>query len=374
MSVKLRQYKRGGWEVDIQILKPDGTRYRERRKAPVRSKSGARRWGEDRERHLLCHGPRDRREEAPTLGEFKDRFIQDHCRANKHKPSSIESKEYCYRCFLLPLFARKRLDQFNQGDIAKLKGALTDKSASTTNNVLSTLSMTLVCAAEWGVIEQVPARIKLVKIQKPLPKFYDFDEYAWLLDAAKKIDDRIYIAVLLGGDAGLRRGEIMALEQTDCDLRRGQVRVERSVWNGHTTPTKGMECRVVPMTARLRAALSGHRHLRGDRLLYGEHGQPITSGVIKRWMSRAQRRAGLRATGGVHLLRHTFCSHLAMRGAPAMSIQKLAGHRNLHTTLRYMHLSPGETERAIRLLEGDHAPVLGDIALFGDTLETRSAR
>ena len=78
-------------------------------------------------------------------------------------------------------------------------------------------------------------------------------------------------------------------------------------------------------------------------------------------MAKAQRRAKLRATGGMHLLRHTFCSHLAMRGAPALSIQKLAGHKNLQTTLRYMHLSPGETDRAIRLLEGRHVdPHRGD--------------
>ena len=68
-------------------------------------------------------------------------------------------------------------------------------------------------------------------------------------------------------------------------------------------------------------------------------------------MMRVQRRAKLRATGGLHILRHTFCSHLAMRGAPALSIQKLAGHKNMQTTLRYMHLAPGETDRAIRLLD-----------------------
>jgi len=65
---------------------------------------------------------------------------------------------------------------------------------------------------------------------------------------------------------------------------------------------------------------------------------------------KAQRRAGLRATGTMHL-RHTFCSHLAMRGAPALSIQRLAGHEHLQTTLGYMHLAQGETERAIRLLD-----------------------
>jgi cyclopropane fatty-acyl-phospholipid synthase-like methyltransferase len=61
----------------------------------------------------------------------------------------------------------------------------------------------------------------------------------------------------------------------------------------------------------------------------------------------------------IRLPKITFCSHLAMRGAPALSIQKLAGHQNLQTTLRYMHLSPGETQRAIALL--DRAPGVGEI-------------
>ncbi len=55
---------------------------------------------------------------------------------------------------------------------------------------------------------------------------------------------------------------------------------------------------------------------------------------------------------GVHILRHTFCSHLAMRGAPARAIQELAGHQDLATTQRYMHLSPAALDAAIRLLDG----------------------
>ena len=51
------------------------------------------------------------------------------------------------------------------------------------------------------------------------------------------------------------------------------------------------------------------------------------------------------------MLRHTFCSHLAMRGAPARAIQELAGHRDLTTTQRYMHLSPAALDSAIRLLD-----------------------
>jgi site-specific recombinase XerD len=85
-------------------------------------------------------------------------------------------------------------------------------------------------------------------------------------------------------------------------------------------------------------------------------------------MAKAQKRAVLRvvdghAIGEMHILRHTFCSRLAMRGATVKSIQELAGHQHLSTTQRYMHLSPAARESAIRLLD---AP----IEKLGDGLET----
>jgi len=112
-----------------------------------------------------------------------------------------------------------------------------------------------------------------------------------------------------------------------------------------------MKYRVVPMTKRLARALSAHRHLRGERVLYADDGKSVSAKVLQKWMARAQKRAGLRALGAMHILRHTLCSHLAMRGALALSIQRLAGHEDLVTTLGYMHLAQGETERAIRLLD-----------------------
>lgn len=84
----------------------------------------------------------------------------------------------------------------------------------------------------------------------------------------------------------------------------------------------------------------------------------------------AQRVAGIEQ--GVHILRHTFCSHLAMKGAPARAIQELAGHADLSTTQRYMHLSPAATEDAIRLLDGRQSGL--DVPeIFGDILDTREA-
>ena len=114
--------------------------------------------------------------------------------------------------------------------------------------------------------------------------------------------------------------------------------------------------RYVPMTTRLANALQRHRHLKGARVLCQKNGQPLRANMLAYLLERATRKAGL-ATGhkprhaGPHVLRHTFCSHLSMRGAPARAVQKLAGHRDLGTTQRYMHLSPLAIEAAIRLLE-----------------------
>lgn len=58
----------------------------------------------------------------------------------------------------------------------------------------------------------------------------------------------------------------------------------------------------------------------------------------------------MKTLGALHKLRHTFCSHLAMKRAPAKAIQELAGHTDLKQTMRSMHLSPSALDQAIALL------------------------
>jgi integrase len=64
----------------------------------------------------------------------------------------------------------------------------------------------------------------------------------------------------------------------------------------------------------------------------------MSADIVKHHVERAARRAQI-AQSGVHQLRHTFCSHLAMRGAPARAIE-FAGHQKFSTGQSYVHLIP----------------------------------
>ena len=369
MSVTVRRYRRGGWEVDITLRLPDGSRHRERSRAPIASKSAAQRWGADREREWFTELTRPRPEptsqkqkEVPTLAEFAPRFVDGHARANRQKPSGIAAKETILNIHLVPGLGTKRLDAITTEEVQQLKHRLSDRAPKTVNNVLTVLNMLLKKAVEWNVIERMPCAVKLLPVPKPSMGFYDFEEFEQLVDAAATAPNALLV-VLLGGEAGLRCGEMMALEWQDVDLGKRQICVQRSEWKGHVTAPKGGRLRYVPLTVRLATALREHRHLRSARVLC-RNSAPLSADVVKHYVERAARRARLSASG-VHRLRHTFCSHLAMRGAPARAIQELAGHKDLITTQRYMHLSPAALEGAIRLLDAT-----GIHRHRGDILET----
>ncbi len=349
MSVTARRVHSGSWEVDLHVVLPNGRRHRVRRRVLVSSKSAALGWGRAHERKLLVEGIPTRKKEVPTFETFAPRFVDGHARANRHKPSGIAAKETILRVHLIPRMGGKPLDAITTEEVQRLKSALRTKAPKTVNNVLATLNTLLRVAVEWGVITEMPCTIQLLKAPRPAMAFHDFPAYEQLVEAAKAIDVNAYLIVLLGGEAGLRCGEMMALGWSDVDVGQGQLRVRHSEWKGHVTEPKGGRIRHVPLTRRLAEALRQHRHLRGQRVLMTTEGQSFTQKMVQDRVRWAARRTQVDA--GVHILRHTFCSHLSMKGAPVRAIQELAGHQDLSTTQRYMHLSPAAKDSAIRLLD-----------------------
>jgi integrase len=341
---------KGHWWIDFSFKESDGRRQRRRERSPVDTKKGAEEFERQRRADLAkpAH-ERKKTEVKPTLEKFSEEFINSYAMAN-NKPSEVEAKRSTFRSWLVPELGRRRLDEIGVRDIEALKAKMVaaELTPSRINNVLTCLNRMLKYATEIELLEYAP-RVRFVKKGVQDFDFLDFAEYRRLVEAAKQ-EPALHAAILAAGDAGLRAGEIRALKWSRIDYVARQLTVAETFWRKKIGSPKGGRIGKLPMTEALTIALRSLRHLRGEFVFCHDDGEAWTRDWADAALRRQCRRAGLREISW-HVLRHTFCSHLAMQGAPAKAIQELARHTSLGVTQRYMHLCPDHRRDAIDLLD-----------------------
>jgi integrase/recombinase XerC len=162
--------------------------------------------------------------------------------------------------------------------------------------------------------------------------------------------DRALVELLYG--AGLRVGELCALDVGHFEKGRGEVRV----WG------KGGRERVVPLPGMAREALAAYLEARAapapDSPLFvsarpGRDGVARRLGArdVRRILRRRAREAGVADRVHPHRLRHSYATHLLDMGADLREIQELLGHRSLSTTQKYTAVS---AERLVEVYDQAH--------------------
>ncbi len=72
---------------------------------------------------------------------------------------------------------------------------------------------------------------------------------------------------------------------------------------------------------------------------------------IQTVLQTAKNKAGVIKSGGMHSLRHSFATHLLDKGIDVTMIQKLLGHNDIKTTLRYLHVTNKDLSKIISPIE-----------------------
>lgn len=363
----VRKTQRGQWMVDVKVKRPDGSTARVRRVAPEQTRAGARRY-EHEIREQLLHGAHVAGEPiklgpAPTLAQWVETFVAEHSQAKRLRPSTIREQRAVFRLYLLPALGSVRVDAIRTPHFHQVRGALAARGLSpkTMNNALSVLSCAVRFYYERHGLDAPRFAACMAKVPKSPPKFWEPAQYDQLVQAAAKLGPIELAVVLLMGDCGLRTGEVVALEWSHIRWQpEPQIVVQRSYTAGDFGPPKGGRPRTVPMTARTVAALRAvPRSLTHPWVITraSKWGTGHTTRGSLAWIvCKVERAIGARVgnsrtDGALHRLRHTYITRLGVCGAPARTIMELAGHTALTTTLRYMHLMPGETSRAVSMLE-----------------------
>jgi integrase len=136
----------------------------------------------------------------------------------------------------------------------------------------------------------------------------------------------------------MREGELFGLKWEQINFEQGIITL---------LDTKNGERRDVPMDETVKTTLKGMER-KGDHLLCNEEGETFVR--LQRSFEGALRKSGIEDFR-FHDLRHTYATNLVMAGEDLNTVRELLGHKDLTMTLRYAHLSPNHTTRAVDVLD-----------------------
>jgi integrase/recombinase XerD len=223
---------------------------------------------------------------------------------------------------------------------------------------------------EWNTINVVASGLKFFYrqvIKRPdialaipprrrprhLPEVLSAEEVLRLLATATQPKERALLMTTYGG--GLRVSEVIRLQVTDIDSQRGMIRVRG----------KGGRDRYTLLSQRLLEELRAYWLIDRPRpwlFPRRRRNQPLSHNTARDMFNRAKAQAGISKRGSIHMLRHSFATHLLEAGVDVRTIQVLLGHASILTTAMYVHLTPktrGATHSPLDLLDLSQLPPCG---------------
>ena len=338
----MRVFKRGkSWYADYTV---DGKR---RMKSFGRHKNMAERFLSDIDLKQI-RGELKIVDEKISVSEFFARYIE-YCKSNKAAYTALVDKGrimawelYLKECGIIKLkdITPLVVEGFKSQILAK------GDCPTTFNRYLELLKAALNKAVEWSLLRE--NRLKNFKRLKSdrsrQVRFLNEDEIRLVLNAADNFVRKVILILLY---TGLRRSELVYLEWKDVDFTNCLIHVQSKPEFGFHP--KSYKPRSIPMCDDLRNLLMDMPQA-GRFVFDDSQNRPLhTPNAYYKMIMRVYKKAGIEQAN-LHTLRHSFASHLIMKGVDPRTVQEYLGHSTIQITEKYSHLSKSHKREAIKIL------------------------
>lgn len=304
-------------------------------------------------------GHKQKRREALTIEELLTRYVASPAFAEKAETTKATDRGRIER-HLMPLLGSKHADLLTSDDVRRAQVAIKDgKTAGRFKTVARGLAkvkggagtadksvLILRAAYSWaiseGILEDNPAAA--VKVAQPGQRdtiMGDSDDYAQLFRTLSKMENEHRIrstaadAIRLIALTGARRGEVVGLRWQYVDLKSGLIALPPKA---HKTGSRTGKPRIIGLPTEAQAIIARQPKGEPDNYVFRPSKGEGTLAIAKPWMA-VRKEANLPDNLGLHGLRHSLASHLAMAGASAVELMEAMGHKQVSTTQRYIHFA-----------------------------------
>jgi integrase len=293
--------------------------------------------------------------EAPTVGEILDSYLNSESFRNKAASTQAVDRGRIER-HLRPLLGRKYAHTLSQEDIRRTLNAISEgktardvktgkrgRARVTGGAGTARMSIELLRAIlNWAEVKPNPCEgIKTGMRGSRDIILEDSDAYKRLfatldrMEAERRIRSPVADAIRLIALTGCRRGEAAGMRWKHVDLRQGRIILPPQ---SHKTGRKTGEPREIALAKAAERIIARQPQGEADDFVFAPARGDGAIALSKAWR-RVRAEADLPPTLGLHGLRHSIASHLAMGGAQAAEIMTAMGHRQLSTVQRYIHFA-----------------------------------
>jgi integrase/recombinase XerC len=237
----------------------------------------------------------------------------------------------------------------NPEQIRKWMMTLLDRkmTPSSIRRKLSALKTYFRFLVKQGIVEKNPVQfVQGPKMGKMLPYFVKEKELVRLLDGDgfqndfEGVRDRLLLELLY--ETGIRRTELITLQQADVDFDGMQLKVTG----------KRNKQRLIPFAERLRDMMLEYMSIRKKTVGTDEacffvrkDGTPLSPFIIYRIVRRTLMAIPMLAKRSPHVLRHSFATSMLNNGAELNAVKELLGHSSLASTSIYTHVTFEELKK-----------------------------